>query len=441
MAEEIRSDYERMVFALGASQLALWDWDMISGTIVVDDRWAQMLGYEKLELEPIDTDRFLSLTIPSDRTRVFDRVDSHSSGETATYEIDFRMAHKAGHWVWIRAKGLIVSRLEDGTPSRMTGVHEDVTDLKRQQRELLVKSSQLEAAQRLGRQGSWYWDVVTNEVTWSKQLCVMMGVSPEAPSLTAKEHAQFFTPDSWEALAAAQRAVADEGTAYELELELQQEQGPIRWMLSRGEAVRDEFEEIVGVFGIAQDITAKKHSEEALRTMALQDDLSLLGNRQALNNILDNALQHARESGVAVGCIMVDLDDFKWVNDSFGHAAGDEVVRIAANRLAGLTRKSDSAFRLGGDEFVVILESVKNKNGATAIGERIVKAFEQPLTVANRAITITASVGIAFSEEDCTRSALLRKADAALYQSKRTGKNKAVTYTPDLVDSDRNLGA
>lgn len=430
-----------MVFALGASQLALWDWDMISGTIVVDDRWAQMLGYEKRELEPIDTDRFLSLTIPSDRARVFDRVDSHSSGETATYEIDFRMAHKAGHWVWIRAKGLIVSRLEDGTPSRMTGVHEDVTDLKRQQRELLVKSSQLEAAQRLGRQGSWYWDVVTNEVTWSKQLCVMMGVSLEAPSLTAKEHAQFFTPDSWEALAAAQRAVADEGTAYELELELQQEQGPIRWMLSRGEAVRDEFEEIVGVFGIAQDITAKKHSEEALRTMALQDDLSLLGNRQALNNILDNALQHARESGVAVGCIMVDLDDFKWVNDSFGHAAGDEVVRIAANRLAGLTRKSDSAFRLGGDEFVVILESVKNKNGATAIGERIVKAFEQPLTVANRAITITASVGIAFSEEDCTRSALLRKADAALYQSKRTGKSKAVTYTPDLVDSDRNLGA
>lgn len=430
-----------MVFALGASQLALWDWDMISGTIVVDDRWAQMLGYEKRELEPIDTDRFLSLTIPSDRARVFDRVDSHSSGETATYEIDFRMAHKAGHWVWIRAKGLIVSRLEDGTPSRMTGVHEDVTDLKHQQRELLVKSSQLEAAQRLGRQGSWYWDVVTNEVTWSKQLCVMMGVSLEAPSLTAKEHAQFFTPDSWEALAAAQRAVADEGTAYELELELQQEQGPIRWMLSRGEAVRDEFEEIVGVFGIAQDITAKKHSEEALRTMALQDDLSLLGNRQALNNILDNALQHARESGVAVGCIMVDLDDFKWVNDSFGHAAGDEVVRIAANRLAGLTRKSDSAFRLGGDEFVVILESVKNKNGATAIGERIVKAFEQPLTVANRAITITASVGIAFSEEDCTRSALLRKADAALYQSKRTGKSKAVTYTPDLVDSDRNLGA
>lgn len=441
MDEDREREHERLLFVLEASQLAMWDWNMISGELTVDDRWARLLGYEKRELDPVTIDSFRELTKASDRNRVFDAVDAHSNGTTAQYELDFRMAHKAGHWVWIRARGLIVERLGDGKPARMTGIHEDVTEFKHQRHELLIKSSQLEAAQRLGRLGSWYWDVATNEVTWSKQLALMMGSTPDSSPLPAKDHATYFTPESWQALSAAQRRVAQKGEPYELELEMQQGQGPIGWMLSRGEAVRDDFGEIVGVFGIAQDITTKKHTEETLRLLALQDDLSSLGNRQALNKILDSALVSAHHNDLQVGCIMVDLDDFKRVNDSLGHAAGDEVVQIAANRLAGLSRKTDSAFRLGGDEFVIVLEAVKDQEGASAIGDRIVAAFREPITVADQQTTVTASAGIAFSEPDCTRSQLLRKADAALYEAKRSGKNAAVAYTPDLLDSGRNLGA
>lgn len=440
MGDDIQSDHERLTFVLAASQLALWDWDMVSGDLFIDERWAHMLGYEKSELEPVTIDSFLSLVSPSDHTRVFERVDQHGSGEEEFYEIDVRMCHKDGHWVWVRSRGLIVQRLKDGTPSRMTGVHEDVTDLKHQQRQLQVRSSQLEAAQRLGRIGSWYWDLASDEVSWSHELFVMQGFDPDQSPPLASEHAKLFTEHSWTQLAAAQKAVLSEGTSYELELEMEQGQGPIGWMLTRGEAVRDEFGEIVGVFGIAQDITARKHTEERLRTMAMQDDLSLLGNRAALNSFLDMALDKAEEKGTRVGCVMVDLDNFKWVNDSLGHAAGDEVIQISANRLARLTRKSDTAFRLGGDEFVVVLESVKDEEGAKAIGERIVKAFRAPISLDSQQITTNASVGIALSNKGASRSDVLRKADAALYHSKRTGKNRAVTYTPDLADSDRYAG-
>lgn len=434
-------NHQRLAFVLDASQLALWDWDMVSGDLFIDSRWAQMLGYEKEELEPVTIGVFRSLLNPLDEDRVFDSVDAHSRGEQEFFETDFRLAHKAGHWVWIRSRGLIVQRLEDGTPSRMTGVHEDITELRSQQRELQVKSSQLEAAQRLGRIGSWYWDLATDEVTWSHELFVMQGFDPDSAPPLASEHARLFTEDSWEKLAAAQQEVATKGTPYELELEMEQGNGPIGWMLTRGEAALDEFGEIVGVFGIAQDITARKHTEERLRTMAMQDELSLLGNRAALNSFLDLALDNSEKNGTRVGCVMIDLDNFKQVNDTLGHLVGDKVIQIAANRLARLTRKSDTAFRLGGDEFVVVLESVKDQSGAQAIGERIVEAFHTPITLDGKPITVNASVGIAFSENGANRSDILRKADAALYQSKRTGKNRSVIYSPDLADSDRYAGA
>lgn len=441
MSDHSQTDLERLKFVLDASQLALWDWDMVSGTLVVDERWTEMLGFALDELKPITIDVFSSLVNPADQERVFDLVRQHDAGENDYYEADFRMRHKDGHWVWVRARGLIVERQEDGTAARMTGVHDDITILKDQQLQLQVRTSQLEAAQRLGRIGSWYWDIATDQVAWTRELFVMQGFDPSKPVPPASKHSELFTEESWQKLSAALTAVSQHGISYELELEMEQGRGPIGWMLARGEAVPNEFGEVVGVFGIAQDITARKHTEDRLRTMAMQDDLSLLGNRAALNSFLDMALDQAAEKGTRVGCVMIDLDDFKTVNDSLGHAAGDEVIQISANRLARLTRKSDTAFRLGGDEFVVVLESVKDPLGAEAIGQRIVKAFQEPIALESGNANVNASVGIAFSDPGMDRSGLLRKADAALYHAKRNGKNKAVTYSPELADSNRHIGA
>ena len=139
--------------------------------------------------------------------------------------------------------------------------------------------------------------------------------------------------------------------------------------------------------------------------------------RVALNGFLDHALERAKEKETRVGCVMLDLDELKTVNDTLGHAPGDEVIQISANRLARLPRKSDTAFRLSGDEFVIVLESLKDDAAAYLVGERIVNAFNEPLSLESGQVEVTASVGIAFSAPETTRSDLLRQADAALYSA------------------------
>lgn len=311
MPPDSRSDLERLGFVLEASQLALWDWDMTHGTIVVDDRWANMIGYTLEELSPVTIERFSSLVNPADAPRVFELVEAHERGESAFYEVEFRFHHKDGHWVWVRGRGLIVERDSEGKPARMTGVHEDISSARHRDFQLKIRSRQLESALRLGKIGSWFWDLSTDEVSWSTEMFTMQGFDPEQPVPPASRHAELFTPTSWEVLSDALAEVAKNGVSYELELEMERGRGPLGWMLARGEAIRNEFGEIEGVFGIAQDITARKHTEERLRTMAMQDDLSLLGNRVALNNFLDDALERARERGTRVGCVMLDLDGFK----------------------------------------------------------------------------------------------------------------------------------
>jgi diguanylate cyclase (GGDEF)-like protein/PAS domain S-box-containing protein len=424
-------DLQRLQFVLDASRLALWDWDMTTGSIVVDDRWAEMLGRTIEEVEPVTIESFETFVHPSDAKRVFEMVEAHSSGEAPYFDGVFRMKHSAGHWVWVHGRGLIVERDESGKPLRMTGVHDDVTKERERDLALRVSSSQLEAAQRLGKLGSWFWNLATDEVSWSHELYVMQGFDPNEPVPPASRHSELFTEKSWEILSEALRMVSQEGVAYELELEMDSGKAPMGWMLARGEAVRDEFGEIVGVFGIAQDITARKHTEESLRTMALQDDLSELGNRAALKSAMEFSLMREDRKPGSLACLLVDLDDFKTINDRFGHAAGDRVIQIAANRMARLTRKGDSAFRIGGDEFVVLIDPAKSIEGAVQVGQRIIDALSEPMSIDDKTMTVTVSVGVALSEPGLGQSELLRRADEALYQSKQAGKNRVSGYSAE----------
>jgi diguanylate cyclase (GGDEF)-like protein len=437
MALSPQSDLKRLQFVLDASRLALWDWNMTTGSIVVDKRWAQMIGRTLADVEPVTIESFQTFLHPSDVARVFEMADAHSSGKAPYFDGVFRMRHSDGHWVWVHGRGLIVERDEAGTPLRMTGVHDDITKQRETDLELQVKSSQLEAAQRLGKLGSWFWNLATDEVSWSHELFVMQGFDPNEPVPPASRHAELFTEESWATLSEALQKVSQEGTAYELELEMDNGKGPMGWMLARGEAVRDEFGEIVGVFGIAQDITARKHTEESLRTMALQDDLSELGNRAALKSSMEFSLMREDRKPGSLACLLVDLDNFKTINDRFGHAAGDRVIQIAANRMARLTRKGDSAFRIGGDEFVVLIDPAKSTEDALQVGQRIIDALAEPMSIDGKTMSVTASVGVALSEPGLGQSELLRRADEALYKSKQSGKNRVTGYSAEMNSTAR----
>ncbi|TXH44235.1 MAG: EAL domain-containing protein [Actinobacteria bacterium] len=181
------------------------------------------------------------------------------------------------------------------------------------------------------------------------------------------------------------------------------------------------------------DVTEREELQEALRRQAFHDALTGLTNRVVFREQLGRALARARRSPMEFVVMMIDLDDFKHVNDSLGHPAGDALLRTVANRLRDCLREGDTAARLGGDEFAVILENTWSVKDATTVAERILTKLCEPVQLGTTEVVVGASIGVAVgnaSTEDA--DALARDADLALYQAKYGGKNRYHVYEPSM---------
>jgi len=186
------------------------------------------------------------------------------------------------------------------------------------------------------------------------------------------------------------------------------------------------------VQGILVDISDRKDLEDQLRHQALPDPLTGLPNRVLFVDRLSHALVR-RQMGSGLAVLFIDLDDFKAINDTLGHAAGDELLRLVAERLAGVLRAEDTACRLGGDEFAFLLEQA-DRARAVQVAKRILLALAEPFQLGERAATLTASIGVAIRDSpvvvDAARTAdeMLRDADTAMYVAKASGKELFEVY-------------
>jgi diguanylate cyclase (GGDEF)-like protein/PAS domain S-box-containing protein len=182
-----------------------------------------------------------------------------------------------------------------------------------------------------------------------------------------------------------------------------------------------------------RDLTERKTLEESMRHRATHDTLTGLPNRWLFNIRLDQALSASRRRGSRVAALFLDLDDFKTVNDSFGHAAGDDLLTQVSTRLAQTLRESDTLARLGGDEFAILLTDVDVADEATVVAEKLLRALDSPYTIGVNEVVISGSIGIAFFPDDAMGSQdLLRFADMAMYQAKNAGRDGVARYCTDL---------
>jgi diguanylate cyclase (GGDEF)-like protein/PAS domain S-box-containing protein len=182
-----------------------------------------------------------------------------------------------------------------------------------------------------------------------------------------------------------------------------------------------------------RDVTERKAFEEQLRHRAFHDPLTQLPNRALMSDRLQHALSREGRFEDQVAVLFVDLDDFKTVNDTLGHAAGDELLVHVARRLRSCVRSADTPARLGGDEFGVLLEGVPGVDHAVAVAERILDAFGEPFSIAGLPVPLRASVGVAVGvAQTISADELLRKADIAMYAAKRAGKRCYVVFRSDI---------
>ncbi len=179
------------------------------------------------------------------------------------------------------------------------------------------------------------------------------------------------------------------------------------------------------------DLSASKVAEERIRLLAYHDALTGLPNRLLLKDRLEHGLASARRSRGHLAVLFLDLDRFKNVNDSLGHAAGDQLLKEIASRLTTCVREVDTVSRLGGDEFVIVLESLQDQDDAVSIATKIHAAFEQPIQVGNQMLHASASIGIAIYPDDGdSPEMLMQNADTAMYQAKSLGRNNYQFFAP-----------
>ncbi len=248
----------------------------------------------------------------------------------------------------------------------------------------------------------------------------------------------FFTEEHAAAALADEQRIIGSGEA--LVGKLEQETFPDRdgpWVASTKMPLRDEKGEIIGTFGISRDVTAQVNAENALAYQVLHDPVTGLANRVALMDRLSQALLALERQPGRLAALYVDLDHFKQINDSFGHDAGDQVLREIGRRLAQFSRHSDTVARLGGDEFVVLCGALRDDDDVGLIGERIVREVRAPYIEDGCDLTVTCSVGIVItSNPRADPEELIRDADAAMYEVKQSGRNRYRVY-----DSAQRLGA
>ena len=217
------------------------------------------------------------------------------------------------------------------------------------------------------------------------------------------------------------------------ETEVRTKDGTIIPISVAASPILDPSGAIVGISSIAEDISERKVLEERLHHQAFHDPLTNLANRALLQDRLDHALARHARSGGLLAVVLLDLDDFKSINDSLGHRAGDELLGSVADQLRRCTRAADTLARLGGDEFAILLEDLANPAEAVQVAERIVEALSSSFSFEGRAFPVSASVGVAFAEAGlATVDDVIRDADVAMYLAKSTAKGSFTVFEPGM---------
>ena len=214
-------------------------------------------------------------------------------------------------------------------------------------------------------------------------------------------------------------------SSYGVEHRVRTKQGDWRWLISRGRVTERDPQSgrALRMIGTNVDITDRKRAEEAAQSAAQSDPLTGLANRRAFHDSLRMALARSRRSGNDLAVLYLDLDRFKPVNDRFGHAAGDRLLRHVALRLRGCVRQSDTVARFGGDEFVVLLEDLRDREHAVAVVEKIIDEMRRPLNLEGFEVSVTTSIGLAYAQANADPDSLVKRADKALYEAKAAGRD------------------
>ena len=298
--------------------------------------------------------------------------------------------------------------------------------------EALRESESMRAsAEALAGMGSWEWLLAEQQLVVSEQWSHVTGC--RSGPLGVEELRTLFPSDDWRQLVRAFRAASESGARFEVEHRMiRPDDGRTIWVKAHAETVCRNGR-VVKLRGFMQDISARREVEKELYDLAHFDALTGLPNRVLAIDRLQHALRRAERHHGRVAVFFLDLDEFKRVNDTLGHDAGDCVLVEAATRLRRVLREDDTVARISGDEFIVIVEEFDDVQSVLAVAEKVLGVFRDPMRVSGRQFHLTSSIGIALSPGDgVSAEAMMRSADTAMYHAKRRGGDAFEFFTDEM---------
>lgn len=277
-------------------------------------------------------------------------------------------------------------------------------------------------AQELSQMGSWEWDVVADTVTWSNQLYAMAGQDPSTFQPSVGTFLELVHHGEREEIAALIEHSLRAGLTLDFECQVVLADGELRTVHALGGATMDADGRVVHMRGAIQDVTERRRLQEAVTQLAFQDPLTGLANRRLFLDRLGEAIDRCDAGEGTCAVLFIDLDGFKAVNDEHGHAAGDVLLQEVATRLRDAVRSTDTVSRFGGDEFALLCPGDDHEI-ATLTAERIERELGRPIVIDGAPVMVAASIGVAVAEAGTTADAVLRRADAAMYEVKALARS------------------
>ena len=420
--EALALSQHRLSLALSRPGLAVFDWDIAADRVYQGANFSVMRG-GPAEDQVSTMAQVQARLHPADVLRVREAILGAMQGSTDGYDFEHRVRRLDGDWRWVRAVGRVTERSPDGRALRLSGTDEDVSARKAAEQAVVESQHRLRMVTDHLPALIAHIDTEQRYRFLNAHIQRVYGIDVDAMiGRTMRE-------TRGEAIYAQLAPHVEAALRGELTTFTYDEQVAGRRVHYQSNYIPDvdPAGEVSGFYSMTFDITEQHEAQEQLELLARVDTLTGLPNRRQFDERIADALLRARRSQQTLALMFLDIDHFKQVNDSIGHAGGDAVLCEFARRLRGCVRATDVVARLAGDEFVVLLEGVAGPADLAALADKVVDCVRAPFAAEEAVLAVTTSVGVATcAGGESSAAELLARADGALYQAKSRGRNRHV---------------
>ncbi|HTN65115.1 MAG TPA: EAL domain-containing protein [Burkholderiaceae bacterium] len=407
---------------------AYYEVDLKGSIVQCNGAFGRLTGYSESEL---DGQNYREIQPPETASRVYQTFNTVYRTGVPTPSFDWEMLHKNGHLV-VGEGSVQLVRDAAGKPIGFAGILRDVTE--RRQIEQALRDSEARFRALTNLSSDWYWEqdaelrytrMESRHATSSAIQRTFVGRRPWETEL------EMHAPGGWQ----AHQMLLEAHQPFRDVIMFRQLANDTPYYISvSGEPMFDRHDNFTGYRGVSREITNQKIAEARIQHLATHDSLTGLPNRAMFNQLLSHALTAAQRYQRLCAVLFIDLDRFKFINDTLGHVAGDQLLQEVTRRFKKALRGSDVVARLGGDEFVVLIPEMNGPEQATTVARKLLSAAIKPVVLLERECRVTASIGIALYPRDGEdEQTLMKNADIAMYFAKSEGKNNYQFYSNDIT--------